>query len=219
MSKGDFYWWSGGPDTLRWVAGGAEVYLRFTLDQSTPRPFIMPICCGKRRRKQLFNPHSSLYGFLSCRQWKGTNLWPFILRQFKKRVDVIQCRQRDHPNPSLESLRMTMSWYNNSLSPLNCDTQKANYKAYRKKEEAKQTTEPKASPRDGRGEVNVFSTWLIKIHAIVSAFWYSIQIKRHEATLKLRIEWELFWFVSFFPLWSEISMKRKKVKRLKRLHR
>lgn len=58
-------------------------------------------------------------------------------------------------------------------------------KAYRKKGRRQ---------RASGEEVNVFSTWLIKIHAIVSAFWYSIQIKRHENTLKLRIEWELFWF-------------------------
>lgn len=44
----------------------------------------------KERRKQLFNPHGSS----SCRQWQGTNLWPFILRQFEKRVDDIRCRQR-----------------------------------------------------------------------------------------------------------------------------
>lgn len=46
---------------------------------------------------------------------------------------------------------------------------------------------------DDKERVNVFSTWLIKIHAIVSAFDHSIQMKRLEKTLELRIEWELFW--------------------------
>lgn len=189
-------------DTPQWIAGGHQTYLRFQRFGKHPRdhslcPYVVER--EKKQRKQLFNPvRVSVYlaAVLHHRIESGS-----LSASLKKELirghlfwDNLKWR-RGPPQAEISILddeNEASVFEDKSCTTIACvfpfelgNTQRraSLQKAYRKKE----GREAGDSQRRKK-KVNVFSTWLIKTHAIVSAFWYSIQIKRHGETLKLRIE-------------------------------
>lgn len=66
------------------------------------------------------------------------------------------------------------------------DDDAANKRSASRSVKKKTTKARKKEEQTTKGsKVNAFPTWLIKTHAIVSAFWYSIRIKRHGNALKV----------------------------------